>query len=860
MKRLKDVLNEQEDNYLMPFFWQHGASEETLREYMEVIYNSGIRAVCVEARPHPDFVGDGWWHDLDIIMDEARKRKMQVWVLDDAHFPTGYANGAAIHAPEHLKRWNLVERVIQVDGPTQGCKFEVASHLGYSFTDKGLFQFSEYKKEELIAVIVGKRIEGEETYYTDFVDITEKVNEDGWVYYDVPEGPHALFVYTKKLGAAATLNNYISFLEKDSVRLLIDAVYEPHYCHYQADFGETFAGFFSDEPGFYNLADAMYGVGEMGQIMPLPWTDDVKAQLYEKTGLGAGVLPALFHSLDGAERKVRCTYMDIITKKYQENFPDQVGQWCEERGVEYIGHVWEDGTGNRNLGAGIGHYFRALHGQHMSGIDAVINDLLPDRDYGNGFFYHYELPALAASAAHQNSWMKGRAMCEIFGAYGWSEGLTLMKWLADHMMVNGINYFVPHAFSDMAFPDPDNPPHFYANGMDPQFRYMHILFHYMNRICHLLNNGRAKVDVAVFFPAEGGWMGNAATYGRLGSLCLQNQISYEIVCADHLEQAEIVNEKIRVGQSEYKFLFIDNIEYLPTKTLERLRDLKLQGAQIYFVENAPINYEGELVSEIPVIQKADVLQLVDASRNCRLDIPSKWLRCYQYQQADYTVYMFFNSSMTSKVERTLSIPFERKDMPDFLIEYDALENRLIYPKFKEDGSVSLTLEGGETKIYFASTNPLFMENLITKEIDLRDIIWEKYKKPFVISLANYDSQDNFYELLELDKLQDIAKYKKDFAGRIRYESSFEGRYQKVMLENCYDGIELFVNNQSAGIKIAPPYCFDIDKFTVDGQNLLRIETATTLTNVVQDGFSMDRPVKPLGILGDVLLGKISNVD
>lgn len=56
---------------------------------MEKIFNCGIRAVCLESRPHPDFVGEGWWKDLDIIMEEARNRQMRVWVLDDSHFPTG---------------------------------------------------------------------------------------------------------------------------------------------------------------------------------------------------------------------------------------------------------------------------------------------------------------------------------------------------------------------------------------------------------------------------------------------------------------------------------------------------------------------------------------------------------------------------------------------------------------------------------------------------------------------------------------------------------------------------------------------------------------------------------------------------
>ncbi len=32
-----------------------------------------FKGVCVEARPHPDFVGDGWWKDMDFILDKAKE-------------------------------------------------------------------------------------------------------------------------------------------------------------------------------------------------------------------------------------------------------------------------------------------------------------------------------------------------------------------------------------------------------------------------------------------------------------------------------------------------------------------------------------------------------------------------------------------------------------------------------------------------------------------------------------------------------------------------------------------------------------------------------------------------------------------
>lgn len=102
--KLLEVLSGKEENYILPFFWLHGEGDDVLREEMARIHESGIRAVCVEARPHPDYLGPKWWMDIDVIMDEARMRGMKVWILDDDHFPTGHAAGRLKDAPPELRR------------------------------------------------------------------------------------------------------------------------------------------------------------------------------------------------------------------------------------------------------------------------------------------------------------------------------------------------------------------------------------------------------------------------------------------------------------------------------------------------------------------------------------------------------------------------------------------------------------------------------------------------------------------------------------------------------------------------------------------------------------------------------------
>jgi hypothetical protein len=52
----------------------------------------------------------------------------------------------------------------------------------------------------------------------------------------------------------------------------------------------------------------------------------------------------------------------------------------------------------------------------------------------DGVFYHYALERLACSCAKLDPKRQGRVMCEAFGAYGWVEGLKMMKWITDHMI------------------------------------------------------------------------------------------------------------------------------------------------------------------------------------------------------------------------------------------------------------------------------------------------------------------------------------------------------------------------------------------------------------------------------------------
>ena len=104
-----------------------GESHKTIAEYLEKIAGADIHEVCLESRPHPDFCGEGWWRDLRFVIDECKQLGLKLWILDDAHFPTGFANGAVEEAVPELRKIVLTHRTFDIVGPTSAASIALAN-------------------------------------------------------------------------------------------------------------------------------------------------------------------------------------------------------------------------------------------------------------------------------------------------------------------------------------------------------------------------------------------------------------------------------------------------------------------------------------------------------------------------------------------------------------------------------------------------------------------------------------------------------------------------------------------------------------------------------------------------------------
>lgn len=880
--RLQEVLDGKEHNYLLPFFWQHGEDEEAIREEMARVHEAGIGAVCVEARPHPDFLGPKWWKDMDIIMEEARERGMQVWIFDDDHYPTGHAAGKVKEAPEELHRLFLGERYIDAIGPAQGTSFLLDTLLLSGL--RPTFSHSRYAsgKNKLISVVAVRRDPANGTLLSDCVDITDLVH-DGILYWDIPEGYWRVFIISEnKDGGSEQQKDYLNPLDRESVRILIDTVYEAFYDRYQADFGKTFAGFFSDEPGFYNDKTTFDFHSKPGKkAAPLPWSREMPDLLEQALGKDYRKhLYRLWHDAGEQTNFVRYTYMNIVSKLYGENFCSQIGEWCTAHGVEYIGHVLEDNNVHARLGSGAGHFFRALWGQHMSGIDVVLWQIVPGFDElsfskpggdTDSEFFHYGLAKLGVSLGHLDPKKQGRTMCEVYGAYGWAEGLKLMKWITDHMLVRGVNYFIPHSFSQKAFPDPDCPPHMYAGGKNPQYRYYKHLNRYMNRISHLISGGRHVATAAVLYHAEAEWSGEAMVFQKPVKQLMQRQIDCDVVPIDLLlDAASVQDSKLKVHLEDYECLIVPYSEALPSAMIRRLAHFADQGLAVRFVDGLPLrssesrDISADLsglavhpnVKVVPLNTLAQSL-LADGHYEMRVDTYEPNLRSYHYHHDDLDIFMFFNEHPHQTIRTKIDLPIQ-----GYICAYNAFLNRLtvLNATEKEDKTaVQLDLHPYESIVLLHGT-ALAGHAALPQFEAVSDL--ELHGK-WTVSTATAERYPHFDEWGKLTVPTNMSgpHALPRFAGTFRYETEFEWNEAAidVLLElgEVYETAEVWLNGEPAGVRICPPYCLEIHGLIKKGTNKLVIEVTNTLVKDQHDFLSAYAQQEPSGLIGPVRVKSIT---
>jgi hypothetical protein len=823
-------------NYLMPFMWIRDGEHEQLISHIEDIQSMGQNALCVESRPHANFCKDEWWDDMTLILSECKKRNMDVWLLDDKYFPTGYVNGAIREKYPELHGRTMIERCLDVVGPINDAYFQIM----FQHPSDQLIGVYAYPRDEK-----GNRVNGKPICLNDCV-------HGNRVYTSLPDGIWRIcyFIHTEQF----IDEDYINVVDEKACELLIKEVYEPHYERYKAYFGTTFKGFFSDEPSFHNnyyekklLKGNVYDrrIGDVG--LALLYSDELLTLMREE--LGEDPVPyfyGLWYELDGESERIRHCYMNVATKLYRKNFSQKLGDWCRAHGVDYIGHVIEDNGCHARMTYGAGHYFRALSGQSMGGIDIVLHQVEPGfadhtqiiscGKFGNTEFFHYGLGKLASSISHIYPHMKNRAMCEVFGAYGWAESLPLMKWLCDFLFVRGINHFVPHAFS-LRNVDPDSPPHFNAKGF-PQKDGYRKLAEYMQRMSTALTSGTHICDAAILYHAELEWWNyDCMACETPGKQLYDNLMDYDFVDLDSLEHAKVIDHQLYLNKEIYPCLIIPEAKEYPPLVKQVLNRLSDDGLDIICINHCPTGVRARIITldELANDMIAHGYQHINASYQNGL------LRFYHLKQEQGDMFMLFNESVTE------SSVFTLETNGKYISSLDLL-NQTYTTLPETNGMVTLTLEPYQSILLFCGEEKIFPTQVTPK---LR-----KISVPFTWNISLYDTVEEKVtkEYQNISTLFNLNRYDQcpNFVGKATYTTEFTltelPAHMQIRIHAEGQTVEVSVNGSKNELQICNPFIFDISDKVQLGTNKLEISLCNTLANKIDEKYTAYLPIYAGGLI------------
>ena len=576
--------------------------------------------------------------------------------------------------------------------------------------------------------------------------------------------------------------------------------------------------------------------------------------------------------------------MDAMTHLVHTCFSNQIGSWCQVHGVEYIGHIIEDDNAHARMGCSIGHYFREMEGQHMAGIDVVHHQIVPgftqpvhqwiagDRD---GEFFHFGLAKLGSSAAHIQKNKKDRALCEIFGNYGWAEGNSFMKWLTNHMLVRGINEFTPHAFS-MKYPDPDCPPHFYAGGNNPGFECFTWLMQYMNRSAHFLSSGTHLADAAILYHGESEWCGEAMYFQKPGRVLMEKQLDYDVIPADTFAEAIVETGGLKILDKTYASLILPYVQCLDERVVQFIEANQKNKLKVYIIDKLPekttkgtelpeaFSKWVEIVTLDNLAKKAAAESEKHRMRKLAVTDNGKGtisenlqdLRMIVNQTEEGLCAMLFNESVSRRADFSL------------LVQDDKLDGLTLYdPWFIRAQSLDLKPYPAQTEGYahqiLGSLEPgescfLCLEIIEhIKEEGLKiesDIHFPEKQTTLYIPWKVTIKEGKTLQLKADKELPNMngRGYFPAYTGSYLYTGSFtwkknEGEHYSLKFPEAADCLRVKLNGEDLGYLAGFPAKVEITDALLDGENHLEIKVDTTLVWKLKDGASTHLQVSATGI-------------
>ena len=511
-----------------PLFWLHGdETEARLREYVGRVAESGQGVLTIESRPHIDWMRAGWWRDVDIVLDECKKRGVKMMVFDDYWWPS-QGMGGKYPIPEKFQCRDIKADVYAKGAAPEKVENEIC-RVDATETAKGVFRLCADGDKTIV--------------YSWFVP---------------PKGR------VKGLGGSQGRFPYVNGLDEEAVDWFLATYYQPYYDRYRPAFeAGTIPGFFFDEPETMGV-----------------WGPALEKELAARGEDVGELLTAFKFRLADPEAQARASYRyyDARTETWGRTMYGRQSAWCEGHGVFSSGHFMEHSDCFYSQAMSGGNVMQLMKHVTVPGVDLVCRQYYPHQREDKGRQVAFgQMPKYASSVAHVYNRRNGKNWCEIFGAYYQDLTYPQMKWLCDWHQSQGCYYLIPHSFNPRAPYDTDCPPSFYNGGYEPRYPLFRVWADYNNRCALLLSEGEHVCHIAQCVPGMSFHVGKTIRPEMFAFAIQDAQLDSDWMGYDAVESARIGKNprtgrpalRTTNGKEWYDILTLPATEYVPFAVLEK---------------------------------------------------------------------------------------------------------------------------------------------------------------------------------------------------------------------------------------------------------------------------------------------------
>lgn len=547
-----------------PLFWLHGdESRQRLETYLEKVAEGGNGCFTAESRPHNDWLGPGWYRDLEICLEAAKRLDLKMWIFDERWWPSGEVAGKV---PQSYGSKYLEASATDIQGPRE-LKQNVSS-------------------DKVVAVIAGQ-LNGELTDGTTLVELTDHLR-DGQLTWNVPEGVWRVMVFTWRYSEGRRGRLLVDGASREAVDWYVRTVYQPHFDRFADDFGKTIVGYFYDEPE--TLGD---------------WGTEVIPLLKERGVDWKQALVAWKFALADADSQIaaKYQYQDAFAEAWGRTLYGGLTDWCHRHHVLSIGHFLEHNHEYLQPERCAGNMFQLMKYSDMGAIDAVFRQFIPGRKDDST----YQTPKLGSSISHAYGKHDDLTMVEIFGARGQDLPYPEMKWWTDLMHVAGVNFHIPHSFNPRAPYDLDCPPYFYNSGYEPRWPVYRVYADYTSRLSLMLTGGHHVCPVALLYLGNSFHAGKTIPPEDLTTSLQDALFDCDWIPYDVFEKEMAIEARgLRLRDEQYRVLIVPAAEVLPYETLAKAKQYLDAGGVVVGYGMLPVHSAtlGRTSAEMAALREA----------------------------------------------------------------------------------------------------------------------------------------------------------------------------------------------------------------------------------------------------------------